>query len=82
MDAESSESGEILSAGFHDGHAPLVVSTAGAGLFVVVVGSCSNACRFATQKGAGGIDVMCVIDGGRFDINKILWMLMFTSGTG
>ena len=41
MDAESSESGEILSAGLHDGHAALVVSTAALGVdpFVVAVGS-------------------------------------------
>ena len=38
---------------------------AGAGLFVLAVGFCSNPHRIATQKGAGGIDVPCFLDGGR-----------------
>ena len=55
MDAESSEGGEMLSAGLHDGHAALVVflGGAGAGLFVFAVGFCSNACRYCHAERCG-----------------------------
>ena len=73
-DAESSESGEILNAGLHDGHVGLL-GGAGAGLFVLAVGFCSNACRYCHAEMCGRasltVDDWCT---------KILWLLMVISG--
>ena len=67
MDAESRESGEILSAGLHDGHAALVVSSAvpAPASSSLPSASVQTHADIAAQKGAGGIDVPCFLDGGR-----------------
>ena len=73
VDAESSESGEILSAGLHDGHGTLVVSTAAPAPASSSLPSASvrTPADSATQKGAGGIDVSCFIGGGRLNENPL-----------
>ena len=67
MDAESSESGEILSAGLHDGRAALVVSSAAPApaSSSLPLASVETPADSAPQNGAGGIDVPCFLDGGR-----------------
>ena len=66
LDAESTESGEILSAGLHDVRAALVVSSAApAGLFVLAVGFSSNACGYCHAEGCGRHRRSVLLDGGR-----------------
>ena len=67
MDAESTESGDILSAGLHDGHAALVVSSAVPVLASSSLPSASvqTPADIATQKVAGATDVPCFLGGGR-----------------
>ena len=65
--AAAIESGEILCASLHDGHAALVLSTAALALASSSLPSASDEtpADTSTQKGAGGTDVTSFIDGGR-----------------